>query len=120
MMKERVYSGDGIELRVRGLGGRHRVRIHLEHSSGAALIVPGCEERIGDHGPRLVTAGFDGTTFTIDFDDGASLAVITSSQTTPILGGGVSATIARGDDVELDPKALRVTGDEETMPIPVK
>jgi hypothetical protein len=114
----RTYLGDGLTLRIRGLTTPHPVKIHLEHESGAALIVPGCREGPGPRGPRLETVGFDGTIFTIELDDQAGTAAISASQETPILGGGKTARIQRGPDVE--DGALRVTGDEETMPIEVK
>ena len=117
-MVERRYQGDGITLRIRGLLTAHPVRVHLEHESGAALIVPGCREAPGVKGPRLETVGFDGTIFTVELDEQDSTASIQASQETPILGGSKTARIPRGPDVE--DTSLRVTGDEETMPIEVK
>jgi hypothetical protein len=115
---ERRYHGSGLTLRIRGLMTPHPVRIHLEHESGAALIVPGCREEPGIKGPRLETVGFDGTIFTVELDEQNGTAAISASQETPILGGGTTARIQRGPDTE--ESALRVTGDEETMPIEVK
>ena len=114
---ERCYQGEGITLRIRGLFTPHPVRIHIEHETGAALIVPGCREGPGPRGPRLETVGFDGTVFTIELDEDAQVAILSATQETPILGGGTTARIPRGADIE---DSLRVTGDEETMPIDVK
>lgn len=119
-MSERLYLGDGVRLSIRGIGTSHPVRIHLEHESGAALIVPGCEEGPGDKGPLLKTVGFDGTTFTIALDEEANDASIEASQPSPILGGGQKARIERGPDPTPDEQSVRVTGDEATMPIQVK
>ncbi len=118
---ERRYQGEGITLRIRGLGAGARapiVRLHIEHESGAALIVPGCREAMGASGPRMETVGFDGTIFTIELDEKTGFAAISASQETPILGGGRDARIPRGADLE--DSTLRTTGDEETMPIDVK
>jgi hypothetical protein len=115
---ERCYQGLGITLKIRGLFTSHPVRIHLEHESGAALIVPGCREGPGPKGPRLETVGFDGTVFTVELDEQANTAEISATAETPILGGGTRASVPRGPD--LVDNTVRLTGDEETMPIDVK
>lgn len=119
-MSERLYLGDGLRLSIRGLGTSHPIRVQLEHDSGAALIVPGCEEGPGEKGPLLKTVGFDGTIFTISLDEETNEAAIEASQASPILGGARSARIMRGPDPTPDERSVRVTGDEATMPIEVK
>lgn len=116
-MSHRRYTSNEVVVDVRGLGSPHGVRLNVEHRSGAALMIPRATEDAIDGGVRVCTTGFDGTRFTVDIFD--QTARITASAPTAILGGAESIEASRVNVPAPDPGALRVTGDEETMPIPM-
>lgn len=95
------------------------IGVRIEHTSGAALIVPSTEaERRG--GVRCVRiVGFDGTHFEIDIADDHETVSIRATVPTPILGGQRAASATRAPQLEKQLGAVRVTGDETTMPISV-
>lgn len=118
-MSTQVYKDGEVTVRVRGLEGGGSVRLHIEHKSGAALIVPDCTRTRHEHGTRFQTRGFDGTTFTLELDDAGLSLDVHSSQQTDILGGLRQRTLARVRDLEVRPQGLRITGDEVTRPLSV-
>lgn len=115
----RHYTAGNLSLTIRGLDGSESVRIHLEHKSGAALIVPYCEAADLEHGAKLSTNGFDGTDYRITIDDAAETALVEASRATAILGGATSIVLPRAADLASS-GPLRITGDEDTMPITVR
>jgi hypothetical protein len=115
----RRYSVAEVALRIRGLEADGPVRLHIEHKSGAALIVPSCEKEAIDGGFRLATTGFDGTDYEVFVDERANTVEVVASSPSPILGGEKSAIFIRGDDIE-PAVGVRTSGDEPTMPIIVK
>ncbi len=117
MSEIRHYRDDDVDVRIRGVefGDAH---ITIEHGSGAALIVPACKPHKTDKLITLKTVGFDGTSFEILLDDEANTITIRASSASPILGGEVERTVPRREN--LSPSgAVRVTGNEQTMPIAV-
>lgn len=117
-MPEKHFQSGDLRVRIGWLEGRERCHVHIEHKSGAALIVPSCPREIAGDSIRLETTGFDGTTYSVTIDGEESTVVIESSAASPILGGGTRAVVPRSLDGESG--AVRVTGDEETMPIQLK
>lgn len=114
----RRYVGRELTVRIRGLDGGGDVQIHIEHQSGAALIVPLCRRVARERGPELSTTGFDGTGFTLTLDEPSRSLEIVASAPTPILGGGTRVTLDNGEDVvPAVSRTTRVSGDEDTMPI---
>lgn len=117
----RQYGSGELTLRLRGLEREGPVRLHLEHKSGAALIVPACERRSIPAGHELRTRGFDGTDYRFTVDEVARVVRIQASAPTVLLGGSTEAAVVRGEDLTMPQlAALRITGDEDTMPISVK
>ncbi len=116
-MSHRRYESDDVIVDVRGLGSAHGVRLNVEHASGAALMIPRATEDAIDGGVRVCTTGFDGTRFTVDIFE--ETATLTASAPSAILGGAERVEAKRVQVAAPDPGALRVTGDEETMPIPM-
>lgn len=117
----RQYSHGEVSVRIRGLDGAGQVRVHIEHKSGAALIVPFCSKTDGKQGPELATTGFDGTDYHMSIDEVHNTLTVTASAPSPILGDLTTLTLKRVEDLSTtDSGALRVTGDEDTMPIVLK
>lgn len=116
-MSHRRYETAELVVDVRGLGSAHGVRLNVEHTSGAALMIPRATEEVIDGGVRVRTSGFDGTHYTVDvFEQSVTIDATAAS---PILGGAQHIEAPRVEVPAADPGALRVTGDEETMPIPM-
>ena len=116
-MSERRYQTEELLLDVRGLGSEHGARLSVEHESGAALLVPRTKVATVDDVLQLETTGFDGTHYVVEL--GEERARITASAPSPILGGATELELPRTEVPKPAPGALRVTGDEETMPIPM-
>ncbi|MCK6547099.1 hypothetical protein L6R52_14715 [Myxococcota bacterium] len=113
----RRYTADAVTLRIRGLE-TSAVRLHIEHASGAALMVPDCAREPRGATILLTTTGFDGTRFTVALDDAAKTATVTSSAPSAILGGADHLVLARAADIVPPPlPSRRITGHESTMPI---
>jgi hypothetical protein len=115
----RHYASGDLSLSIRGLEGSGPVRIHLEHKSGAALIDPFCAIEDLEQGRMLSTQGFDGTGYRITIDEARATAQIEASAPSEILGGAISVVLPRGEDLASG-GPLRITGDEDTMPITVR
>lgn len=116
-MTHRRYETPEVTVDVRGLFTDHGVRLNIEHTSGAALIVPRADTTEIDGGVRLVTTGFDGTEYTVDILE--ETVVVKSNVPSQILGGLDHLEANRVEVKKSDLGPLRVTGDEETMPIQV-
>lgn len=116
-MNRRRYATEELIVDVRGIGSEHGVRLDVEHRSGAALMVPRTKAETIDGGLKIETTGFDGTQFTVVVLE--STARVTSSAPSAILGGATELELPAVEIPPPDPGALRVTGDEETMPIPM-
>jgi hypothetical protein len=117
----RQYRHADVTVQVSGIEGGGRVKFHVEHKSGAALIVPECEQKAGKQGPELETRGFDGTDYKMIFDEVHNTLKIIATASTSILGDQRELELLRAEDLMLSPSSpLRVTGDEPTMPISVK
>jgi hypothetical protein len=114
-MTHRRYETPEVTIDVRGLGTEHGIRLNIEHRTGAALMVPRADSSDVDGATRIVTTGFDGTEFTIDIRDEA--VTIRSNVPSAILGGIDQLDAPRVEVKKADLGPLRVTGDEETMPI---
>ncbi len=115
-MSHRRYATPDVIVDVRDLDGDD-VRLNIEHITGAALIVPRAPVNAFGGGKRIETTGFDGTAYVVEFDEAKSR--ITSSAPSVILGGASTLQVPRVAVDKKDIGPLRVTGDEETMPIPV-
>jgi hypothetical protein len=113
----RQYKNSDITVRVHGLDGDQMLRVHVEHKSGAALIAPDCKREDGPLGPKLTTTGFDGTVFHFEVNELVRELKIEASAPSVILGGKTTIALARAEDFVPAAGALRVTGDEDTMPI---
>lgn len=117
----RQYKDEDVLVQVKGLDVGLKLRVHVEHKSGAALIVPDCQAQVEDHGYDLAMVGFDGTDFRITLDEPGQTIRIVASAVTPILGDKSELVLPRIEDLGLhDPGELRITGDEVTRPIDVK
>jgi len=84
-----------MSLRIRGLDVEGPVRVHIEHSSGAALIVPTCEKQPIDGGVRLMTTGFDGTDSRSRSTSATTWFGSARAGASAILGGETSAVLTR-------------------------
>lgn len=117
----RQYRNEDVLVQIRGLDLGLRVRVNLEHKSGAALIVPECDARVNEHGYELELRGFDGTDYKVTIDEQARTLTIVASAATMLLGDQSKLALARTEDqANTGPTALRATGDEVTKPITVK
>ena len=114
-LTELRYLSESLEVRVRKLPRGQGLRIHMEHTSGAALIIPSCQAEVTNDGMRATTTGFDGTHYELLIADKA--LEVRASQPSTLLGGKTTATILRTDDILLSTGAIRITGDEVTVPI---
>jgi hypothetical protein len=113
----RQYGQDDIQVRIQGLENGGEVRIHIEHKSGAALIVPSCEKVQTAEGFEISTTGFDGTDYQLSIDELKATITIRASRASPILGGASSTVLQRRADIAPAQRVeLRMSGDEVTMP----
>lgn len=121
MSSIRQYKDEEVLVQVKGLDAGLKVRVHVEHKSGAALIVPDCQAQKDDRGYDLSMVGFDGTDFRITLDEPGQTIRIVASAVTPILGDKTELVLPRIADLgPHDSGELRITGDEVTRPIDVK
>jgi hypothetical protein len=113
---------DGVAVQVRGLEDPGApIKIHIEHLSGAALIVPECHRVKSEVGIVIETRGFDGTDYRLTLDEQKRTMRIAASKPSLILGDKLELELPRVEDLVATPAAaIRVTGDEVTMPIVVK
>ena len=116
---ERLYQDREVSVRLRGLDGPAGVRIHLEHQSGAALIVPACARESSEGAAVFRLTGFDGVQFTVTVDPVGDHLWLRTSGPSLLLGGQRERKVPRGPDPEPQNRGICVTGDESTMPIPV-
>jgi hypothetical protein len=117
----RQYKNEDVLVQIKGLDQGLRVRVHLEHRSGAALIVPECDARVHENGYDLEMRGFDGTGFKMTLDEPERALRIFATAPTPLLGDKAALELPRAEDLGTpQPAPLRITGDEVTRPIGVK
>lgn len=117
----RQYKNADVVVQIKGLDAGLRVRVHLEHKSGAALIVPECDARVDEHGYDLEMRGFDGTGIKMTLDEPARALRIVATAATPLLGDKAQLELPRAEDLGTPAQTeLRITGDEVTRPIIVK
>lgn len=121
MTAVRQYRSDGVTIQVRGIEDGARLKIQIEHESGAALIVPECEPQRDATAIIIETRGFDGTDYRLTVDEAKNSVRIAASKSSAILGEKLELELPRVEDFATPAvSAMRVTGDEVTMPISVK
>lgn len=116
-MPQFEYRGEELSVRVANPTPDGGVSLHIEHATGAALIVPSTPQSRTDDGAFVTVTGFDGNLFQIRISE--ERVFIQAEQASPILGGGREADAERRRDLEKNDGPIRVTGDESTMPIDV-
>lgn len=118
-MTVRRFKATGLEIRLIDLGPGRGTRVDIEHATGAALLVPRADVVPMERGLRFSITCFDGVELCLDLDGSGEELVVASTAPTPLLGGATRVSAKRIAADERRPGALRVTGDEATMPIPV-
>lgn len=119
-MPKYEFRAEGLSVRVTHPTREGGVGVYIEHTSGAALMVPSTQAERTQDGLHARVSGFDGTHFEIIVRGDFAEAEIRASTPSPIIGGDTRATAARRKDLEGGRGPVRVTGDESTMPIDVE
>lgn len=114
-MQARQYGDQNLWVKIRPkLTG---VDVHIQHESGAALILPNCLTTPSGAGFKAEGTGFDGNTFRIEVDDATASLRVACTHESPILGGARDVRLPLDNLHKPAPPSERITGDEDTAPI---